>query len=291
METALAALPQESDTDLEETDVQEILLAYKESRQLRSEQRVNRGVRPVTRRTSGGKPYRVEGRPNIKELISRTRCRLCRKKGHWARECLNRGKQVPRDGGEAKTSFFVYFRKDHSTSGYIGQGVSDTGCSRFLIGQGTLEKWEQMLARRWGLTTQRIQLAKAMTFRFGNDETLETRTLAILPVGIAGVNGVLRVCVVPGRALLLLSKEFLRDLGCHIDLGRGHLFFEKLGVRAVLTSKQSPHLLLPLTGFGPQGHKIPAEIQPRISSDECAIYRATCDSSEQNKRHSWIAST
>ena len=32
----------------------------------------------------------------------------------------------------------------------------------------------------------------------GNDETLETRTLAILPVGIAGVNEVLRVHVVPG---------------------------------------------------------------------------------------------
>ena len=62
-------------------------------------------------------------------------------------------------------------------------------------------------------------------------------------------------------------------------------------MRAVVTSEQSPHLLLPLTSFGPQGHKIPAEIQPRISSDECAIYRATCDSSEQNKIHSWIAST
>ena len=41
VETALAALELESDTDLEETDVQEIPLAYKESRQLRGEQRVN----------------------------------------------------------------------------------------------------------------------------------------------------------------------------------------------------------------------------------------------------------
>ena len=32
VETALAALAQESDTDLAETDVQEILLAYRESR-------------------------------------------------------------------------------------------------------------------------------------------------------------------------------------------------------------------------------------------------------------------
>ena len=79
-----------------------------------------------------------------------------------------------------------------------------------------------------------------MTFRFGNDETLETKTLAFLPVGIAGVNGVLRVKVVPWRAPVLLSKEVLRDLGCHIDLGRGQLFFEELGVRTVVASKQSP---------------------------------------------------
>ena len=52
VEPALAALAEESDTDLEETDVQEILSAYKESRQLRGEQRVNRGYRPVTGRTS-----------------------------------------------------------------------------------------------------------------------------------------------------------------------------------------------------------------------------------------------
>ena len=37
VETAFAALAGESDIDLEETDVQEILLAYKESRQLRGE--------------------------------------------------------------------------------------------------------------------------------------------------------------------------------------------------------------------------------------------------------------
>ena len=90
VETALAALAGESDVNMEETDVQEILLAYKESRQLRGEQRVNGGYRPVTGHTSGGKPYRVEGRLNIKELISRTRCRICRAKGHWARECPNK---------------------------------------------------------------------------------------------------------------------------------------------------------------------------------------------------------
>ena len=98
VETPLAALAGEGDIDLEETDVQEILLAYKESRQLRGEQRVNRCYRPVTGHTSGGKPFRVEGRLNIKELIS------------LARQCPNKGKEMLRDSEEVKTSFFVYFR-------------------------------------------------------------------------------------------------------------------------------------------------------------------------------------
>ena len=92
VETALSALTGESDIDLEETDVQEILLTFQEARQLRGEQRVNRGYGPVIGPTSGGKPYRVEGRLNIKELISRTRCHICREKGHWARECPHKGR-------------------------------------------------------------------------------------------------------------------------------------------------------------------------------------------------------
>ena len=57
VETAPAALNEDNDTNLEETDVQEMLLAYKESRHLRGEQRVNRGSILVTGRTNGGKPY------------------------------------------------------------------------------------------------------------------------------------------------------------------------------------------------------------------------------------------
>ena len=263
LETALAALKQEGDTDLEENDVQEMPLAYKESRQLRREQRVNcdqeYGVcsddvscQPsVALQDSGHGKFCIGVADEIQNCGSSRACegeakvdcqwsawnswhscsvtcgegqynRSGFERGHWTRACTR--------SQEDKCSEMVKRRRhlSWSTSGEttaLGKGVIDTGCKRFLIGQNTLDKWEQMLTRRWGLSTQRIQLAKAMTFRLGNDETLETKTLAILPVGIAGVDGVLRVYVVLGRAPLFLTKEFLRDLGCHIDLGRGHLFF------------------------------------------------------------------
>ena len=130
---------------------------------------MNRGYRPVTGHTGGGKPYRVEGRLNIKELLSRTRFRICREKGHWARECPNKGEQMLRDSEAVKASLSIS-EEITCTPSNIGKGVIDTGCSRFLIGQHTLVKWEQMLTRRWGLSTRRIQLEKAITFRFGNDE-------------------------------------------------------------------------------------------------------------------------
>ena len=51
----------------------------------------------------------------------------------------------------------------------------------------------------------------SMTFRFGNDETLETRTLPFLPVGIAGVNGgVACVCGAWVSAAIIVEGMFKR---------------------------------------------------------------------------------
>ena len=114
--------------------------------------------------------------------------------------------------------------------------------------------------------------------------------MAILPVGIAG--GVLRVYVVPAGARPCCRRHFWKtSVATSICVVAICLFFVKFGVRAVVTSKQSSHLLLSLTSFGPQGHKIPTEIQPRTIADESVIYRAICDRSKQNQKPLRIAST
>ena len=58
----------------------------------------------------------------------------------------------------------------------------------------------------WCLSVQKTELERAVTLRLGNDETLRTSTLAILPLVIARVNVVWRVHVVAGGAPLMLSK-------------------------------------------------------------------------------------
>ena len=185
LETALAPLELESDTDLEETDVQEIPLAYKESRQLRGEQRVS------CDQVYGARCDDVSCQPNVDcewgewhewndcsatchGLRHRSRHVALQGSGHGkfctcvADEVQNCGsssacegeakvdcqwsdwnswpscsvtcgggqynRSVFRVGEEAKTSFFVYFGRDHSMSDYIGKGVIDTGCSRLKNG-------------------------------------------------------------------------------------------------------------------------------------------------------------
>ena len=118
-------------------------------------------------KTTRGKSYRIEGRLSLQELIARTRCKLCRQKGHWARECPQRGGKAAGKGSspaasgrteehkEAKPTFFVYWAAEDNEAEdaakdvacyragsegratYAGFGVVDTGCTRFLIGQGT----------------------------------------------------------------------------------------------------------------------------------------------------------
>ena len=88
---------------------------------------MNRGYRPVTGHSSGGKPYRVEGRLNIKELISRTRCRICREKGHWSRECPNKGKQMLRSENILLSLSISEEITAHQAT--FAKVVIDTGCS------------------------------------------------------------------------------------------------------------------------------------------------------------------
>ena len=117
LETALAALELESDTDLEETDVQEIPLAYKEPRQLRREQRVS------CDQECGVCSDDVSCQPNVdcewREWNAWPSCNVTCGEGeynrsgfekrHWTRACPITGRQVFRDGEEAKTSFCVHF--------------------------------------------------------------------------------------------------------------------------------------------------------------------------------------
>ena len=124
----------------------------------------------------------------------------------------------------------VYFG---GSGALIGYGVVDTGYTRFIIGEDTLKRWEKDLREKYGLAAQRTEGYLAV--RFGNDERVETRDVALIPVGIQGISGVFRCFVIPGGAPLLVSKEFLKDMRANINLEKNTVHLRALGVTACLT--------------------------------------------------------
>ena len=97
-----------------------------------------------------------------------------------------------------------------------GEGMIDSGCGRAMVGEETLQEHEALL-RNKGLQVVRVEDEVATTFRFGNDEVVQTNKRALIPAWIDKRSVVLNVFIVPGRALLLLSKPMLKELGGRLD--------------------------------------------------------------------------
>ena len=114
-----------------------------------------------TRYRTAVRAVRVGGEAKVgcqwKEWNSRSSCsvtcgegqynRLGFERGHWIRACLSQEVKCSKMAKRQRHHSWSTSVRGHNTSDYIGKGVTDTGCSRFLIGQNTLDKWEQMLAK------------------------------------------------------------------------------------------------------------------------------------------------
>ena len=264
IEEALDALSNEAE-EFTEAEAMEVLIAYRDARQSAQQNRLNRGFRPTTPasttfRTSSGKSFGGPGskRVDIKDLIARTRCRICGEKGHWGRECpkkRNSGSSGTLSGAaSSQPNFFVYMNEVYQldfegpNEQLVGCGVVDTGCAKFIMGKETLRLWQ----RQWEKYGMKIEViaGPAQKFRFGNDECVSTQEVALLPVGLGGKDGIVRVYVIPGNVPLLVSQEFMREMGTVIDLVNDKIEFKKMGVTADLVNQRS-HITMRVDHFGP----------------------------------------
>ena len=101
----------------------------------------------------------------------------------------------------------------------LGQcAVPDTACRRTLVGAYTLSQLERYLGIQ-GLKV--IRRHESSEFRFGNAETLRSHEIALIPGCLGGKRFLIKASILPGtgrQTPLLLSKEFLKQLGCSINL-------------------------------------------------------------------------
>lgn len=128
-------------------------------------------------------------------------------------------------------------------------GVPDTACRKTLVGKETLHRIEAQLLKR-GMKVKRAKVSNE--FRFGNAGTLQSHEVAMIPGHIAGKRIVVKAAVLPGSGAetpLLLSKEFLRQLGTVMNLGEDQAVFPKLGVKVKMLETLRGHYALPLFDF------------------------------------------
>lgn len=206
-------------------------------------------------------PGKGGSRVHVESLKLRTKCARCGMIGHWARECTNAPDDYSRSraAGSVSTakssgttmsgkSGFVqidtvredvdldnktfyqitlgsFLKKKENPPMFCGisteasQGVVDTAAQSGLIGVHALSQFSEEL-RRCGLKYKMTD-RKGQARGVGGEATV--KGVVELPIGIAGVNGILEATVVTEDVPLLLPVKLLRELQAVINLGTGKL--------------------------------------------------------------------
>ena len=120
------------------------------------------------------------------------------------------------------------------SNGHVGAlgrvAVPDTACRRTLVGAYTLQLIESHLADQGLKTHRRREISE---FRFGNSETLIGRECVILPACVGRHKFLIKTSILCGKGRntsLVLSKEFLGELGSVLDMGDDTVSIRRFGV-------------------------------------------------------------
>eukprot|EP00435_Cladocopium_sp_Y103_P009169 s1995_g2.t1 len=234
-----------------------------------------------------GGPIRFGGkggggaRVHVDLLKLRTKCAKCGQIGHWAKECVNepdaRGKKsASGDGGGPKSGFFEVHEQDGSHFQVtLGQcmkiyevsnktqnfkshhdyevGIVDTAAQGGLVGRERLRELEQALSRH-GLKIKWLD-KKAQARGIGGEASV--CGVAEIPVGIAGVNGLIEVTVVEDRVPFLLSIKFLREVQAVVDLVQHEMKLTRFGKSCPLRNLETGHIGVNVLHFAPGGWSFP----------------------------------
>eukprot|EP00435_Cladocopium_sp_Y103_P076228 s11_g83.t1 len=144
------------------------------------------------------------------------------------------------------------------------RGVVDTAAQSGLIGECALGRLERSLASH-GLKVR-------STNKQGQARGVEGQAIAIgvvdLPIGIAGVNGILEVTVIKDDIPLLLPVSLLRDLHAKVDLFENKLVLSKFGKATNMSVMQSGHVTVSVLEFDEAGWQVPNDAKSMGLSDE-----------------------
>ena len=112
-------------------------------------------------------------------------------------------------------------------------GILDSGATKTVVGSQFVSELLQNLHPSVRQNVRRCRCE--VTFRFGNQGTLDSQFAMVIPIGRLG----LKIAVVPGRTPLLLSNTLLRTLKATVDVANQqmHSPFLKVPIQLNLNSR------------------------------------------------------
>ena len=129
-----------------------------------------------------------------------------------------------------------------------GFGIVDSGCSRTLIGQETLNSFLRLF-HDLKLPAPETK-SETNLFRFGNGSEEWSERVVTMPTGIFGRRGSIEAAIIKGNAPLLLSRATMRDLKAVLDFNESKISL--LGAQArPMTFNEAGQVIVNMLDFEP----------------------------------------
>eukprot|EP00971_Amphidinium_carterae_P147531 2923798-Amphidinium_carterae.1 len=138
----------------------------------------------------------------------------------------------------------------------VDHGLIDTGAQSAVCGK---QRWQRIVEHLAKQNLRPVQLAQpAMGTTQGIGGPVTVLASYNLPIGVAGVNGLITVTVLESDAPFLIPIPLLFSLGLQLDLAKKRCTWQKLdGRTSQILVLQSQHIALPLFSFPVSGWKLP----------------------------------
>ena len=129
--------------------------------------------------------------------------------------------------------------------GVVGHGILDTAATIGLIGEETLEKWEQAY-KLFGVEDGIRTVNKKTRLRFANSKTKMSKKKVYLKTDVFGKVGWIEAAVVQGNMGLLFSRKCVEDLDITPRLKKGRVYVHEQQYPTVMVTMMNGHAVLPV---------------------------------------------
>ena len=120
-----------------------------------------------------------------------------------------------------------------------GKRIIDTGCAKMMMGSDTFKQYLDLLSSKKRASVEKVR--EKNRFGFGDNETRMSHWSAVIPMNIGKHVCREKVATILGDAPFLISKPLLQRMGAVLDLGKGQMTFNKLGVTMNLGESSRIH--------------------------------------------------